>query len=148
MPLIARIFLKSGVVYFVLALVMGLFIQISSIPLPPLYYLFWHMLMLGWITQIIMGVSMWMFPGRVREESFKNQMWGWFAYIGLNTGLILRIIAEPWLNMSDLPIWNILLTFSAILQFIAVISYAREIWPRVKGKKKRIVRKARNTAEN
>lgn len=143
MPLIARIFLKTGVVYFVLSLMLGLIIQLEILTIPPLFYLFWHMLMLGWITQIIMGVSMWMFPGRVREESFKNQQWGWVAYVGLNIGLVLRIIAEPWVNTSSAQIWRILLLISALLQFVAVVSYAREIWPRVKGKKKRIVRKKR-----
>ncbi|HYW35954.1 MAG TPA: hypothetical protein VE868_11140 [Balneolaceae bacterium] len=44
---------------------------------PAMQPLFWHLLMLGWISQIIFGVSMWMFPGRTREEGFVAQKWAW-----------------------------------------------------------------------
>lgn len=148
MPLITRIFLKSGIVFFIASLITGVALQIDSLALPPLMPLFWHMLMLGWITQIIMGVSMWMFPGRVREESFKNQKWAWIAYVSLNIGLWLRVLAEPAVNSSDALIWKILLLTSAILQLIAVISYALEIWPRVRGKKERVSKKKVQSEES
>jgi len=138
MPLISRLFLKSGLIFFVAALITGLGLQFQSASIPVLFPLFWHMLMLGWITQIIMGVSHWMFPGREREESFKNQRCLWIAFISLNVGLLLRVIAEPFINTSSSLVWKVLLAISAVAQFIAVLSYAIEIWPRVKGKKKRI----------
>ena len=84
MPLISRLFLKSGLIFFIAALITGLGLQFQSALTPVLFPLFWHMLMLGWITQIIMGVSHWMFPGREKEESFKNQRWVWTAFICLN----------------------------------------------------------------
>ncbi len=138
MPLISRLFLKSGLIFFIAALITGLGLQFQSTSTPILFPLFWHMLMLGWITQIIMGVSHWMFPGRVREESFRNQRWLWIAFICLNAGLLLRVIAEPFINTPSNSVWKVLLAISSVVQFIAVLSYAIEIWPRVKGKKKRI----------
>ncbi len=138
MPLLTRLFLKSGLIYFIAALITGVAFQFLSTSVPVLFPLFWHMLMLGWITQIIMGVSHWMFPGREREESFKKQRWVWIAFICLNIGLLLRVIAEPFVNTSPALLWQVLLIISSVTQLIAVISYAVEIWPRVKGKKKRI----------
>ena len=136
MPLITRLFLKSGLVFFLGALVLGVALQLEVFAFPPLVPLFWHMLMLGWITQIIMGVSLWMFPRRNKIESFKNQRWAWFAFLFLDTGLVLRIISEPIVFSSNHQAWKILLTFSAILQFLAVLSYTIEIWPRVTSKEK------------
>ncbi len=140
MPLISRLFLKSGLIFFIAALITGLGLQFQAASTPILFPLFWHMLMLGWITQIIMGVSHWMFPGREKEESFKNQRWVWTAFICLNIGLLLRVIAEPFINTSPSLVWKVLLAISSVAQLIAVLSYAIEVWPRIKGKKKRILR--------
>jgi heme/copper-type cytochrome/quinol oxidase subunit 1 len=141
MPLITRLFLKTGLVYFLGSLIMGILLQFPSLGIPNLVPLFWHMLMLGWITQIIFGISVWMFPGRLKEESFKNQRWSWLAYALLNTGLILRIISEPVIVTSGSSIWEILITVSAVTQFLAVVCYVIEIWPRVLSPKKRRLQK-------
>lgn len=137
MPLITRLFLKAGLLFLFSSLITGIFLQLEFISIPIFHALFWHMLMLGWITQIIMGVSLWMFPGRTREESFSNQKWPWLAFVFLNSGLLLRVISEPFIQQSTHVIWKILLIISATLQLIAVGAYLIEIWPRVKGKKQR-----------
>jgi hypothetical protein len=137
MPLITRLFLKAGLVFLFCSLITGIILQLEFISLPIFHVLFWHMLMLGWITQIIMGVSLWMFPGRNRVESFSNQKWPWIAFVFLNSGLLLRVIAEPFIQLSTHVIWKMLLITSATLQLIAIGAYIIEIWPRVKGKKKR-----------
>lgn len=130
-------------VYFVLALVTGLLLEVESLSLPTLMPLFWHMLMVGWITQIIMGVSTWMFPGRTRKEGFVNQKWNWLTFYFLNAGLVLRIVAEPLLAYSSAELWNILLVISALLQVAAGGTYLAEIWPRILSKKQQRKRRKR-----
>ncbi|MCH2451411.1 MAG: hypothetical protein MK198_14890 [Gracilimonas sp.] len=137
MPLITRLFIKSGLIFFLTALLIGVSSQAEVLNFDGITPLFWHALMVGWITQIIMGVSMWMFPGRVKEESFQNQKWGWLTFGFLNVGLGLRLIAEPFVDTSDAELWNILLVISALFQFIAVAAYVIEIWPRVMSKRQR-----------
>lgn len=133
MPLISRLFLKSGMIYFLLALVAGLALELP-VSVPALMPLFWHMLMLGWITQVIMGVSIWMFPGRNRSEDLANQKWSWATLVLLNAGLLLRMLAEPALAVSTAVVWPVLVTASAVLQLLAGFTYVREIWPRVLSK--------------
>ncbi len=139
-PLITRIFLRSGLLFFMGSLVLGIALQVEALGFPGLVPLFWHTLMVGWITQIIMGVSLWMFPGRNKVESFSNQKWAWLAYIFLESGLILRIISEPLVLVSVSSAWKVILIVSAFFQFFAVMSYVIEIWPRVISKDK-LVRK-------
>ncbi len=141
MPYVSRLFIKSGLIYFLLALISGLLLEIEISISAVLRPLFWHMLMLGWITQIIMGVSHWMFPGRSREEGFKAHTFIWLAFWLLNIGLPIRIIAEPLIAYSNHFIWKILLVLSAILQLLAVGFYVAEIWPRVVSKKELIRRR-------
>jgi len=136
MPRIARTFIKTGLIFFLISLSLGMAVEIESLSLPVLMPLFWHTLMVGWITQIIFGVSMWMFPGRTKEEGFKAQLWGWLTYIFLNTGLLLRLVAEPMLSYSGLAVWNVLVLCSALLQVFAGITYLIEMWPRIMSKKR------------
>jgi hypothetical protein len=137
MPRIARTFIKTGMVFFLISLLLGIAVEIESLSLPVLMPLFWHTLMVGWITQIIFGVSMWMFPGRTKEEGFKAQLWGWLTYIFLNAGLMLRLVAEPMLSYSELVVWNVLILGSAILQVAGGFTYLTEMWPRIMSKEQR-----------
>lgn len=143
MPRIARTFIKTGLICFLAALLIGVAMEIESLSLPVLLPLFWHLLMVGWITQIIFGVSMWMFPGRTKEEGFVAQKWGWLTYLFLNAGLLLRVIAEPQLSYSSFPLWPALVFLSALLQLGAAVTYAIEMWPRVMSKKQRRQRRKR-----
>lgn len=139
MPKISRLFIKTGLLYFLLSLLLRVIIDLfTDFPLPALTVLFWHALMLGWITQIIMGVSIWMFPGRSRDEGFKAQRLSWLTYLFLNTGLLFRMISSPFLELSGLKFWAILLTVSAPLQLAGVSFYVLEMWPRIQSKKQRI----------
>ncbi|MGN8226798.1 hypothetical protein ABFW99_014225 [Gracilimonas sp. BCB1] len=141
MPLITRLFLKTGLIYFLGALLVGVLLQVDEVSIPNLTPMFWHMLMVGWITQIIMGISLWMFPGRIKKESFLNQKWAWFTYVFLNLGLVLRFVCEPMILLSQGYHWKVWLLVSAALQFVAVVCYVIEIWPRVLSKKQRRKRK-------
>lgn len=143
MPFVSRTFVKAGMVYFVLSLIAALLLEIESISFPALMPLFWHMLMVGWITQIIIGVSTWMYPGRNREEGFINQKWNWLTLIFLNAGLILRIIAEPAVGYSNAEIWKVLLVLSALFQLMGGVTYLIEIWPRVLSKNQQRKRRKR-----
>ncbi|MDZ7716818.1 MAG: hypothetical protein U5J95_11455 [Balneolaceae bacterium] len=148
MPFISRIFIKAGMVFFALSLIAGLLMEIDIGALPALMPLFWHMLMVGWITQIIFGVSIWMFPGRNRDEGFKAQKWGWLTFFFLNTGLLLRIVSEPLSGVGTSEIWKILLVVSAILQLLAGVSYIIEMWPRIMSKKQQRKKRKRKRAQS
>jgi hypothetical protein len=132
MPTLARWFIKSALVYFVLALLVGVLIQARSvIDLPrtvglwrPVYI---HLLTVGWITQLIMGVGYWMFPKFSRENPRGSQTLAWITFVLLNTGLILRAISEP--RLPDLG-W--MLALSAVLQLIAGWLFVINTWMRIK----------------
>lgn len=148
MPLISRTFIKAGMIFFALSLLAGLLMEINVAAFPGLMPLFWHMLMVGWITQIIFGVSIWMFPGRNREEGFEAQRWGWLTFGFLNLGLLLRIISEPLVSSSPAEIWNGLLVVSALLQLSAGITYLIEMWPRIQSKKRQLKNRKRQRRKN
>ncbi len=139
MPPITRWFIKSGMIYFlagiVLAFVAELPIVNTGALLLPVY---WHMLVLGWITQIIMGVSIWMFPRRNRELRSVQTMPAVLAFWTLNAGLLLRIFTEPFIPLYPNTVWmTTVVVLSSALLFVSVVFYLIEIWPRVYSRKKR-----------
>lgn len=141
MPLIARLFIKSGFIFFALALLTGVFSEAELLSSAALTPLFWHMLTVGWITQIIIGVSLWMFPGRPKTDDIKANATGWITWITLNTGLILRFLTEPFIYSVSSGWISHILVFSAVLQLIAALVYVYEMWFRVVSPKKRMKQK-------
>lgn len=96
---------------------------------------YWHMLVVGWITQVIMGVSIWMFPRKYRDKKKRESMLTWFTFWMLNTGLVLRFLFEPFLPVvQDGATIAMMVVTSSILQVAAIITYILEIWPRLQSK--------------
>src|SRR5699024_6650610 len=122
MPKLSRLFIKTGLIYFIAAIILRLLLDIFHLfPSFILQPLFWHALMMCWITKIIMGVSTWMFPGMIKKEGFKAQKLIWFTYLCLNTGLIVRFISSPLVVMYRQTVWQLLLALSAVLLLAAVV---------------------------
>jgi hypothetical protein len=97
----------------------------------PVYY---HLLMVGWATQLIGGVALWMFPPLSRERPRGDERLGWLAYGALNGGLLLRAVAEP-LQLIRPAAWTgWALALAALLQVLAIWALVIALWPRVKGR--------------
>lgn len=140
MPKFVRFFIKTGLAFFVISLLLGVVFATSPfIDLPgiinsmmPTYL---HIFMVGWITQIIFGVSIWMFPSPDKGGRYGNETIIWFIYWTLNVGILLRVFAEP--GNQAFPksgFMNFSLLLSALLQWSGALLYAYHIWGRIKGK--------------
>jgi len=91
-----------------------------------------HMVTVGWLTQLVFGVALWMFPRHSREQPHGPQGLGWFVYASLNAGLALRAVSEPAAVLGDTAGWGYALAASAWLQWLAVVAFAVLLWPRVR----------------
>lgn len=137
MPTIVRWFIKSSLIYLILALSSGTvlaFERLLNIPgsIPQLTPVFIHLLTFGWLTQLIMGVSIWMFPKYTKEMPRGSDTLNLATYITLNTGLIMRVVGEPMNALHPFVIWGWVLVLSAMLQLSAGAIYVINIWGRVK----------------
>lgn len=138
MPLLTRFYLKSAFLYLAASLLLGVFQALPSAYTPsflsaltPVYF---HLFLVGWVTQMIFGVIYWMFPIITRENPRGNERVAWATYLLLNGGLLLRMVAEP-LNSYRTQIGNWvgwLLVLSALAQWVAAVLFVWQAWPRVK----------------
>lgn len=132
MPTEARWFIKTSLLYLVLALLTGLALTLPGIRAAALYPTYLHLFTVGWLTQLIAGVAFWLFPRFSRERLFGHRWLMWATYGLLNTGLLLRAATEPFPSDSDFHRWG--LTASALLQWLGGLAFVVYLWPRVKTK--------------
>ena len=140
MPPITRWMLKTSLVYFLLALVIGLLQAIAPWfsnrslagffnALDPVRI---HVLVIGWISLLIFGVAIWMFP-KYSQQLPRGHLWlGWAAYGLLNGGLVLRIIGESANRPGTIFGW--MLVAAALLLWLAGVAFVISAWPRIKEK--------------
>jgi hypothetical protein len=135
MPVLVRWYLKTALVYFLVGLILGAVLAVSwpsasvSASLTSVYY---HVFLVGWVTQLIAGVAIWMFPkfSQARPRGIESLVWT--AYALMNAGLLMRVTAEPLNTLHPLAIWGWTLVASAILQWLAGLLIVANLWSRVK----------------
>ncbi len=123
--------LAAFIVFALLLLNQGFNIDGRIAAFQPVAY---HLLMVGWATQLIAGVALWMFPPFSKEKPRGNEALGWVTYFALNIGLALRVLSEPANAISPSPLFAIMLALSAVLQVTAIWCLVFALWPRVKGR--------------
>ena len=140
MPLLSRSFLKTAMLYFLASSCLGGFLlagvgvqRPAPVVLQPVY---WHMLLVGWLMQLIFGVAYWMFPRHPRGQSQGQPVLGWLTYAALNAGLLLRVVFEPWHGMQPHGVLGWLLVSSAALQVTAGWVFVISIWPRIRDRRR------------
>lgn len=93
-----------------------------------------HILFVGWFLQFAVGVAYWLLPRKRTPERplGYHERGAYLAFALLNSGLLLRVIAEPpgrAGNGGDLV--DVTLAVSAVLQLAAIVIIASQIWPRI-----------------
>ena len=138
MPTLTRWFVKTSFVYLALALLAGLLLAAQStlgLTVPDEFFsVYVHLLVFGWLTQLVFGVVFWMFPKYSAERPRGSETLGWLTYALLNSGLILRAIAEPVQAMTPGLLTGWALVVSAALQLAAGVTFVLNSWKRIRVK--------------
>lgn len=91
-----------------------------------------HLIVVGWLTQLIIGVAIWLFPLPERPGSPWLNRLGWVGYGLLNSGLVLRLAGEAGLAYGGGAWAGWALAGSAAAQAIAAWLFAAMLWPRIR----------------
>ena len=137
MPILTRLFIKTALLYLVAALLAGVLLLARpalSLPdqivaLTPVYF---HLLMVGWVTQLVFGVAHWMFPKYSQARPRGSERLGWATYFMLSAGLILRAVGEPLAALQVGAFFGWLVAASAVLQLLAGWAFVANTWSRVR----------------
>jgi hypothetical protein len=132
MPPVTRWHVKLSLLYLVAAFALGVAQVAGPDARALLFAPYVHLLVVGWITQMIFGVAYWMFPRFSKERPRGSDQLAVAACVLLNLGLALRAVVEPvQARHPDLRL-GALLVASAAAQWLAGLAFVLNTWPRVK----------------
>lgn len=135
MPPLTRWFLKAALVYLILALGVGILLALpDAFMIPGVFPVYLHLLTFGWLTQLIFGVALWMFPKYSSDKPRGHEWLGWSTFILLNIGLLLRAVFEPINSAAASSLSGGMLVLAALLQWLSGAAFVANTWQRVKVK--------------
>jgi nitric oxide reductase large subunit len=133
---IHRLFIKTAIAYLVLGVGLGGWLLVRKAVSGEggshdLALVHTHLVLVGFMLMMVMGVSLWMFPRRpgMGKEVLAKDPLAWGTYLLLNAGLLLRMVSEP---LLPLPPARVTLGLAALLQVAGVLLFVRGIWGRVR----------------
>ena len=129
MPPVSRAFVRTALGCLAAGLAAGVLGALpgGGLHVPALEPVRVHLLVVGWLTGLVVGVAHWLFPARGRDRPL------WAVYALLYGGLGLRVVAEPARAAGAGGPWGTLLALSALAQAAALLAFAAVLWPRVRG---------------
>jgi hypothetical protein len=150
MPRTSRVSVKASIIYLALGATLGAILLINRwIPLGSgvhaLRASHVQFLVVGWLTQLIIGVGWWLFPPLpigLRGNTGRPLRWGqaqrgseplfWAALACLNLGVLLQALFEPIHIWTQIDLFNVLSGLSGLLLLIAAVLFVVNLWGRVR----------------
>jgi hypothetical protein len=149
-PITSRTFVKASIIYLCLGAILGALMYINrSIPLGPWigYVRVTHiqMLVVGWLTQLILGVAWWLFPPlkiglrtdaplpvRRGQTQRGSEPLFWTTFVCLNAGILLRALGEPIYTWTKIDFFRFLAATSGLFLLLAALMFVINMWSRVR----------------
>ena len=150
MPITSRVFVKASLVYLGLGAVLGALLLINRwIPLgaavASLRVVHVEFLVMGWVTQFIVGVAWWLFPPlaispasaaagppRRGQAQRGSEPLFWVTFAFLNAGILLHAVVGPLYSRTENEVLGFLVSLSGLFVLVAALSFVLNMWRRVR----------------
>lgn len=147
MPAAARVVIKTSIACLALGAVLGALLLINRwLPLgaaiPYLRVAHVHLLLVGWLSQLIVGVAWWLFPPLAPAAGDRPARQGqalrgsepllWATYVLLNAAVVLRAVADPLYSVTRAAPWGGLVALSGLCLALAALLFVANLWGRVR----------------
>lgn len=150
MPTTSRAFVKASLIYLALGALLGALLLINRwIPIgsriAALRISHIEFLVVGWLTQLIMGVAWWLFPPlavglrpgdpkpiRRGQAQRGSEPIFWITFVSLNLGILLRALFGPLYSWTKIDPFNALAGISGWFLLAAAIGFVLNTWGRVR----------------
>lgn len=128
--------IKTAFVWMLLGTAFG-FLMLLSAYFPNLAWAYaWrsshiHLILIGGVIQLIMGVALWMFPRPAGRQLTDRA--GWLLYYVFNVATVIRTVTTPFYMKSATLFW--LTVIASAVQVCAIAYFVWRIFPRIIGPK-------------
>lgn len=132
-----RYFIKTSVVFLIVGILTGLYMSISK-------YIFnigysqelisahTHLILVGSVMMMIMGVALWFFPRAEKDDKRYNPDLILTSYWLMTIGTGLRFIFQVTSNFIISDLLKILIAFSSVIQVVAMMLFFYSMWGRIR----------------
>jgi cbb3-type cytochrome oxidase subunit 1 len=136
LPLVRR-YIKTSFVFLALGLLLGGWTSVSQFVLgvyPPRLYItaHAHLLLVGFMLMIVMGVATWMFPRPARDDPRYRPRLAEVVYWVMTLSTAVRAGAEILAPWSETPVLRWLIALGGLGQLAGAALFLVNMWPRIR----------------
>jgi cbb3-type cytochrome oxidase subunit 1 len=136
LPLVRR-YVKTSFVFLALGLLLGGWISVGEFLLgvyPPRLYItaHAHLLLVGFMLMIVMGVATWMFPRPARDDTRYRPGLAEAVYWVMTLSTAVRAAAEILAPWSTAPGLRWLIALGGLGQLTGAALFVLNMWPRIR----------------
>lgn len=91
-----------------------------------------HLILVGSVMMMIMGVALWFFPRPEKDDKRYNPDSIRLAYWTMTISTFLRFISQVTVSFDEIQVFRLLITLFSIGQVAAIIIFFYGIWGRIR----------------
>lgn len=134
MPSVSRWCIRAAFAYLIAGMSLGAWaLTVTALDVPPggsWREIHLHLLLVGFLLLLVVGVAHWMFPRR--DGVRVGRAGAWAAFWLVNAGLLARVAAEIARDHGGGRGWDVMLAVAAWMPVAGMLAFAIGAWPRVK----------------
>ena len=133
-----RYFIKTSIIFLVIGILSGLYMMIARNyfdvwPNPDIVSAHTHIILVGSIMMMIMGVALWFFPRPDKNDKFYNSDVILFDYFLMMSSTLIRFIAQIISSInSPNSVLKLIITISSVGQVLAIMIFFISMWGRIR----------------
>lgn len=132
-----RYFVKTSIAFMVVGILSGFYMMISRRLFdsgygPSMLSAHTHVILVGFMMMMIMGIAVWFFPKADKDNKKYNPSLIVLVYWLMVSGTSLRFIFEVIESYVTLGISNYIIVASASMQILAAVIYVYTMWGRIR----------------
>ena len=137
MPLLVRRYIKTSFAFLVVGLLLGGYLTVGEFLLgayPPRLAItaHVHLLLVGFMLMMVMGVATWMFPRPAKEDTGYRPELAEAVYWVMTLSTALRAAAEVAAGWSSAPLLRVLVALGSLGQLLGAALFVVNMWTRVR----------------
>jgi heme/copper-type cytochrome/quinol oxidase subunit 1 len=135
-PLVRR-YIKTSFVFLLAGLLLGSYMiwaEFVAVHYPPRLFItaHTHLLLVGFMLMLVMGVATWMFPRPARDDTRYRSELAEVVYWLMTIATALRAAAELVLGVSGVPALRFIVALGGFGQLVGAALFAVNMWYRVR----------------
>ena len=91
-----------------------------------------HLVLVGFMLMIVMGVATWMFPRPARDDARYRPELAEAVYWVMTLSTVLRALAEILVSLSGAPVGRPIIALGGLGQLVGAALFVVNMWPRVR----------------